>query len=281
MATTKKKLSAPRTTALVKRPAQDLATAQVPPDQVALMFERLAKDPKVDVAKLERLIALQERILAHNAKAAFTSAFALMQAEIPEIDEKGRIVVSGTVQSRYAKNEDIQRVLRPILAKHGFSLGFRTEWPDGLIEVVGELSHIGGHARESRFRAKADTSGNKNDTQALGSTVSYGHRYATKDLLNITSRGEDTDGQQSSRRREPAPIDHAKADEPISDGQRKRLFVLIKQAGREQEDVKVWLWVRYGIDSTRKILRKDYDAICTAVEAPGALPAREPGEDDA
>src|SRR6185295_6009416 len=45
-----------------------------------------------------------------------------------------------------------------------------------------------GHERTSEFLADADTSGSKNAIQARGSAVSYGHRYTTKDLLNITTR---------------------------------------------------------------------------------------------
>lgn len=198
--------------ALIDQPPVDTPTtalAAPAADNIVLMFERLAKDPAVDVQKLERLIGMQERILAHNAKAAFNGAFSAMQAEIPEIDEHGVIRNrEGEVQSRYAKNEDIQKVLRPILQKHGFSLSFRTEWPEkGMVKVVGILTHDAGHSRESEFIAQADTSGNKNAIQALGSSVSYGHRYTTCDLLNITSRvkehGADDDGQTSERPQAP------------------------------------------------------------------------------
>jgi hypothetical protein len=197
-------------------------------NDLVLMFERLATNPDVNVEKLERLIAMQERIMAHNAKAAFDAAFAAMQPDIPEIDEKGRILVRGELQSTYARNEDMQKVLRPILAKHGFSLSFETQWPDKqTVKVFGILSHREGHSRRSEFLSDADTSGNKNAIQALGSAVSYGHRYTTKDLLNITSRAaseRDDDGGSSEKFKAPAPPDkyddwkvdmEAKADEGL------------------------------------------------------------------
>lgn len=189
-------------TALVPKEKTDQSTALV------LMFERLATDPAVDVDKLERLIQMQERILAHNAKAAFDGSFAQMQPAIPSIDEKGHIKVDGQLRSTYAKNEDIQDVIRPILARFGFSLGFETLWPEaGGIELVGTLSHVGGHARQSRFKSGADDSGKKNRIQALGSAISYGHRYVTIDLLNIStrevSRGADDDGETSQAPAEP------------------------------------------------------------------------------
>lgn len=177
-----------------------------------LMFERLASNKDIDVEKLQRLIDMQERILAHDAESAFNAAFAEMQADIPEIDERGRILNrEGTVQSHYAKNEDIQKVLRPILKQHGFSLAFETQWPDKTtVKVLGILTHRDGHKRTSEFLAGADTSGSKNAIQALGSSISYGHRYTTCDLLNITSREpsqRDDDGERSEMHKQPASPD--------------------------------------------------------------------------
>lgn len=73
---------------------------------------------------------------------------------------------------------------------------------------------------------------------------------------------------------------HGKLDSPITQPQRQRLYVIAKHAGRPETEVKMWLKLRYGIDSSRQITRRDYDAICRAIEAPGSLPMpREPGED--
>lgn len=170
---------------------------------VVLMFERLAGNKAVDVAKLERLIAMQEHILAHEARTAFNQAFAGMQAEIPTVIESTK---GDQGKWTYAPLEDIQDVVRPILVKHGFGLSFRTEWPDkNTIKVIGILTHRDGHERTSEFLADADTSGSKNAIQARGSAVSYGHRYTTKDLLNITTRGADDDGKTAVPPKPTAP----------------------------------------------------------------------------
>ncbi len=170
---------------------------------IVQMFERLASNPEVDVAKLEKLIEMQERILRYNAKAEFWQAFAQMQGELPTITEKGEILVNGQIRSRYAKNEDIQEVVRPILQRHGFALSFRHEFTDGHVKIIGVLAHRSGHSEQDEFVAKADTSGSKNDIQALGSTRSYGQRYTTIALLNIVSRGEDDDGAGANKGKYP------------------------------------------------------------------------------
>lgn len=168
---------------------------------LVLMFERLAKDPAVDVGKLEKLIEMQERIMRHNAQAAFDRAFIAMRAEIPTIVEKAK-----TDKTTYAPLEDIVEVITPILSKHSFSLSFKTEWPsDKLVKVIGILTHAEGHARQSEFQSAADKTGSKNDIQALASTVSYGKRYATKDLLCIVTRDEDDDATKAGKKAPEPP----------------------------------------------------------------------------
>jgi hypothetical protein len=163
------------------------------------MFERLASDPSVSVEKLERLIAMRERVMAHEAEAAFNVAFAEMQAEIPVIAERGK-----TDKARYALFEDIIEAIRPILHTHGFSLSHQTEWPDkGTVRVIGILTHLGGHARRTEFLSDADTGPGRNSIQSLGSALSYGRRYTTYDLLNITSRYQDDDGQKAGAAKKP------------------------------------------------------------------------------
>jgi hypothetical protein len=173
------------------RPKDEALTPPQGPNIVALI-ERLAANPDFDVTKLQQLIDMQERIIASQAKTAFTAAFAAMQSDLPVIVERAK-----TNNGRYAPLEDIIEVVRPILAKHGFSLSHRTEWPDkGTVKVVGILAHCAGHERTSEFISAADTSGSKNAIQGLGSAVAYGRRYTTKDVLNIVTRDEDDDARR-------------------------------------------------------------------------------------
>lgn len=179
--------------ALVPQPSESLTPAtSTPADSTALMFERLAKDPTVDVDKLERLIAMQERIQARNARADYYADFAQMQGELPTVIERGQ-----TNNGRYATHEDIVEAVRPVLQRHGFMLSFRTKFDDKLVKITGVLAHRSGHAEETEFVSSPDVSGNKNAIQALGSAQSYGQRYTARALLNIASRQDDDDGRKA------------------------------------------------------------------------------------
>lgn len=161
------------------------------------VIERAATNPNVDIDKMERLLEMQERIMARDARAAYASALAAMAPELPVIAERGGIKDrGGNVQSTYALWEDINDAIKPVLAQHGFALSFRTGRDEGQISVTGVLSHREGHSEETTITLPHDSSGSKNAVQAVGSSTSYGKRYTAGLLLNLTSRGEDDDGQR-------------------------------------------------------------------------------------
>ena len=191
--------------------AEEQAVAPAPAEAGLLaIIEKVATTPGIDINVLERLMAMQERAMGINAKAAFDGAFAKMQPDLPEVGERGRLEVKGVLRSTYARLEDIHAAIKPVLAQHGFAMRHRTEWPEdrkGIIRVVGILSHEQGHSEVSVFEAPMDRSDYRTDIQSMGSTVSYGRRYTTLDLLNITTRGLDDDGKSSGQKRpeEKAP----------------------------------------------------------------------------
>jgi hypothetical protein len=173
-------------------------------DPMAMMqiMERMAKNKEVDPAKLTQIREFGEAILADQRRTAFDAAFSAMQADLPTITAKGTIEIrekgSGPtgriIQStKYAKWEDINDAIKPVLQRHGFSLRFVTGLADdGRVKVTGILGGHG-HREESVFILPHDSTGSKNAVQAIGSSTSYGKRYAACALLNITTRGEDDD----------------------------------------------------------------------------------------
>jgi hypothetical protein len=69
---------------------------------------------------------------------------------------------------------------------------------------------------------------------------------------------------------------HATSGEPITDKQRKRLWAIIKNSGRNELQVKSWLERFYGWTSTSQVTRREYEFVCTAIESPADLPERQP-----
>lgn len=175
-----------------------------------------ARDPNVDVDKMERLLNTQERVLARQAKASYDTALAELQPKLPIITERGKILnKQGGVQSTFAFWEDINEIIRPLLHEHGFSLSFKSRPAGNMVVTIGILAHRDGHREETEVELPRDDSGNKNSVQGIGSSKSYGKRYAAFDLLNITTKGEDDDGATaSSRRPDGEPMPRTKLDGP-------------------------------------------------------------------
>lgn len=179
---------------IVPEQRRQLAAPAQPDSSILAVISRAATDPTCDIDKLERLMAMHERMQARDAEAEFNAAMAAMQSDIPSIAERGAIVVNGQKRSDYATFEDINDVIKPIMQTHGFAITFKVEnVPTGL-SVTGILMHRAGHRESTTMLLPLDTSGSKNAVQAVGSSTSYGKRYVMSALLNLTTRGEDDDG---------------------------------------------------------------------------------------
>lgn len=182
---------------LVER-AETLPAIEAEPQRGSMLaiIARAASDPNVDVGKMQALLDMQAQIMAEQARAAFNAAFARLN--LPRIPKLG-IVDRGQGKGKfpYAKWEDIDAKIRPLLSAEGFSLSFDTKpCGEGHIVVIGTLRHREGHCETASIGPLAlDTSGNKNPVQAVGSTTSYGKRYTASMLLNLTFGGDDDDGK--------------------------------------------------------------------------------------
>lgn len=199
------------------------------------VIARAARDPNVDIDKMERLLMMQERVQERNAKAEFTAAKIEMRPELPEITMKGHIVIrdkndaTKIIQDTpFAKFEDIHESVMPVLDRHGFDLSFKNGMaPDGKVRVTTILSHVGGHSEDTYFDLPHDSSGSKNAVQAVGSSTSYAKRYGVLSILNIRVVGEDDNANAAV-----APPIEKITDAPFPQGPHKNKTAL-KAAGRD------------------------------------------------
>lgn len=205
-------------------------------DKMLAMIERVSVMPDAKVENVERMFVLFEKMKANEARAAYTAAMVKMKPELPVIDRKGRIEIrkkdasgerTGAVQqsTAYARWEDIDEAITPVLAQHGFVLTFRScSASDGKIVVTAVLDHEAGHRDQTETPPmQHDSTGSKNAVQAVNSTLSYGKRIAATLLLNIRTKGEDDDGKAGGD-----PL-------PINEEQTKDLIALLDDAGADKK----------------------------------------------
>lgn len=164
----------------------------------------LAIEKDLDVEKLERLIALQERVLERNAEMAMAQALAAFQADCPPIPRirTADVRKNGVKQYDYkfAPLEEVARVIRPHLTANGLSYTHDAEISGSQVKVVCTLQHVEGAKRKASFEGPIDASGGKNPLQAVASARSYGRRYSLLDVLGLTTGDEDDDGNGGAGR---------------------------------------------------------------------------------
>src|SRR5215472_13195767 len=221
--------TATRNTKQRKRPVEGLLAASPSdsPPAVLALIERVVLDPHADAEKLDRMMAMYERLKAKDAELAFNGAKGRILKKLAGIKiVKNRPVLSelgnrkpqkGVFEVfKYAPLEEIDKHLRPLLAEEEMDLSYSDEpWDGGGILVRGRLKHLpGGHYEDSFMPAPPDTTGGKSNVQAIGSTNSFLRRYVACNIFNIVVVGDDDDGNGGT----------------IDEAQTKTILELIKKA---------------------------------------------------
>jgi hypothetical protein len=161
------------------------------------IISRAASDQSVDIDKMERLMAMHERLVARDAEQAFNAALTAAQTEMRPIAADAD---NPQTRSKYASYAALDKALRPIYTKHGFALSFDegdTDKPEH-IRVLCYVSHKDGFTRTYRKDMPADGKGARGGdvmtkTHASGAADTYGMRYLLKKIFNVAI-GEDKDG---------------------------------------------------------------------------------------
>lgn len=199
---------------LVTQQPQQIGRVEQPQSTSMMDFiQRAASDASVDIDKLERLIVLSESMQAKQAEQAFNAAMAQMQCEIPTVGEGAQ---NSHTKNTYATLDDINRVLKPIMQRHGFAVSFKVDNQANGIHVTGILMHSAGHREQTTLLLPVDIGSGRNAVQAVGSSTTYGKRYVMCALLNITTGDAPDDDGQS-----------AQAEQLITPAQAKQIDALL------------------------------------------------------
>lgn len=170
-------------------------------DGILSVIARAAADPNTDVDKLERLLAMQERVLERESEQAFNAAMRACQEAIKPVLKNKK---NTETKSSYADLERIGQAVDPVIHGHGFSLSYGTAdcpYPNHY-RVTCAVSHTAGFTREYQADVPVDNTGpkgsqNKTMTHGFGSALSYGRRYLKLLIFDIATT--DDDGRAAGR----------------------------------------------------------------------------------
>lgn len=139
-----------------------------------------------DISVLEKLMALQERYEASQARKAFDSAMADAKARMGTVHKatKGNY-------GNYADFASVARHVDPVLSEHGLSYRFNVDQTERAMKVTCIVRHRDGHFEETTLMSPVDTSGSKNAVQQIGSTQTYLQRYTLMAALGLAASKDD------------------------------------------------------------------------------------------
>ena len=237
------------------------------PDQ----FIQQAIESGSDVSVLSGLFDLKQRWEESEAKKAFNKAMLKFQGIKPEItkDKKGH-------NYKYATLDSIEKCIKTALDKCELSYRWESFKDESTLGVRCVITHVQGHSESTEMVAPYDTTGSKNEVQALGSTMSYLKRYTLTGALGLTTADEDDDGASHS---EASIVKLMTMTRALADVETLRVVLAIKEALAEDdyygaagyfadmpEDTQTALRVAYtkgGIfttDETKKMKSNEYHA---------------------
>lgn len=231
------------------------------PDAMLELIERLASNKDVDIAKIQalvemrnnELIRVEEQVLqdeARYAKQEFLRDYVPMSSKLPLVVKEH---YNKFTNSKYAKHENINEAIKPILAEHGFALSCDiTEQTDTTVTVEVILMHKAGYEKSVKLTMPIDDTGAKGDKTKTGlqgrsSAITYAKRIAICTLLNI-STGDDVDGN----------VDQA----VVTNDQAVQIDLLLVESKADKK-----LFLQYmGVEDVRHILATNYQLALASLQ---------------
>ena len=176
---------------------------------------QMAVEKNLDVDKLEKLIALKERMEDRNAAHEFFDAMAAFQAECPPVP-KNKMAKFATrsgaeMNYAYAELDIIAKHIGPHLHKRGLSYSWDTKIEGNSLTVICYARHRSGHVVASSTVLPIDNPSAMSPAQKVGAAMTFGQRKTLCQAFGITTAETDTDARGESV--DPTPItDHQASD---------------------------------------------------------------------
>lgn len=202
-------------------------------------------------------------------------------------------MVNPHYNSKYASITSCQDSYREPLAANGLAI-LQQVYSDGQAFYIRSLlGHSSGQWIATTFKLIVE----RQNMQGIGSAITYGRRYGVNSLIGVVDT-EDDDGNQSlgGQKAQPAPqqakpqahgaaptagakgnpggtgqtaAGEAKKQNPVgpvTEAQIKRLFAISNASKWTNEQVKLFMDLKWKIDSTKNLTREKYDFLVDTIQ---------------
>ncbi|HEX5362376.1 MAG TPA: ERF family protein [Fluviicoccus sp.] len=179
-----------------------------------------AMERGADMAQIDKLLDLQMKWEANEARKAYVADMALFKQNPPTIIKDKAVGYEGRngefVGYKHATLGNVTNAIVEGLAKYGFSHRWDVKQDGQIINVTCRITHRLGHSEEVSMSSFKDDSGKKNAIQQVASAVTYLQRYTLLLATGLATHEQiDDDGAQAAEVEEPSIDWCAKANAAI------------------------------------------------------------------
>lgn len=150
---------------------------------------------------IEKMMDLQLRFEAEQARRAYVDDFAKFAAERPSVTKNKQVGfeskrTGGSTSYRHETLDNLVDTVGPVLARHGFAHTWNTQQNGPKITVTCTLTHRLGHKEFVTMESNPETSGTKNAIQQVASAITFLQRYTFRAVTGVATADEhDDDGR--------------------------------------------------------------------------------------
>jgi len=233
----------------------EVAQVAAPANPYTLMQQAIVTGD-LDVAVMERLMDLQERYEANEARKAFLVALADFQSAVDTVPKTRPVHDKrGAHMYNFASLDDIVRFIRPLLRKHELTYAWDSTHDGDFVNVTCNVRHSAGHGETSTFSVpfKAGAPA-MSDQQKMASALSYAKRYSLTSALGISVGEPDNDG-----------VDNGDDGKPVTDEQLGELTNRVNACCSADDERRFLTFL--GVERLDDITQANYRKAILALEA--------------
>jgi len=242
-------------TSLVERTGGDLSAPMPDAGPLGAILSNPEQIAKVPIETVERMFALHRQEKADHARLLFFQAMHRVRSSMTPVTKRADNTQTG---SKYARVENIQRMLDPLLAGEGFTYSISSVEPvvPDTMRVCLTLRHVGSHEEHYYLDGAVDNTGpkgapTKTRLHGMGSTLTYCGRQLLTQVFGVILTTDD-DGNAGG-----VP------EEFITEEQQATLNSLVEEVGASLKAFLVYLRV----PSLADLPAREYRNAVAALEA--------------
>lgn len=179
-----------------------LTKMPVPVEVTPMLMLQTAVSRGDDLARIEKLMELEDKWRAAQAKRAYVTAFSEFKKNAPDVVKD---MLNKQYGSDYSSLANLVNTVNKSLGEYGLNARWEPDQSNG-IKITCVLSHKDGHSESVSLSGPPDTSGQKNPLQQIKSTITYLEGATFQAVTGVVARSACADDDGNGAGKKPPEV---------------------------------------------------------------------------